>query len=153
MLVNADNSFNMSHSPHSLGLSHSLTVPMPGWDSNANLIREKLWLGAGMGGFHSQPNEPNYPRQTHPGEGFGGLNFDGTGLFGTGLFSGDVTTWGVSEVVFGLIGVYAIYSMFFQAKQTNIRLQASAHRRRKSKVGKLREKAKKLEEQEVGGWF
>ena len=79
-----------------------------------------------------------------------GLSFDGTGLFGTGLFSGDVTSWGLAEIVVGAIGVYAVYAMFFQAKQTKYRLEMSAGRRRKSKAAVLRAKAKKLEEQTEG---
>src|SRR5471030_888869 len=76
MLVFTDNNFKMSHSPHSLGLARNMTIPMPGWDANVNLQREKNWLGAGMGVLH---NEPNRPQPTHPGEGFGGLIDDPMG--------------------------------------------------------------------------
>ena len=135
MLAPANNKFNESLSPHSMGLSNDMTIPSPGFDSMANLGRDKLWSGAS------------------PQSGMGGLTFDGTGLLGTGLFSGDFTTWGVSELVASLFGAYALYSMFYQTKQTKYRLEQGAHRRRKSKAASYRAKAKRLEEKEVGGIF
>jgi hypothetical protein len=79
-----------------------------------------------------------------------GLTFDGTGLFGTGLFSGDITSWGIPEAIAGLVGVYAVYAMFFQARQTKYRVEMAAGRRRKRRAAKYREKAKRLEEQTEG---
>lgn len=132
MIANGvDNRFVESSSPHSLGLQNNMTIPSPGFDQNAAMIREKKYWGA-------------------TSRGFGGLSFDGTGLLGTGLFSGDIATWGIGEVVCSLIGAYAIYAMFFQAKQTKYRLEGSARRRRVSRAKSLREKAKRLEEQTEG---
>lgn len=88
-----------------------------------------------------------------PRYGIAGLTFDGTGLFGTGLFSGDITSWGIPEGIAAVIGGYAIYAMFFQAKQTKYRFEAGAQRRRKRRAAKYRAKAKALEEKEVGGLF
>ncbi len=131
MIYNKDNSMVESKSPHSLGLRNNVTIPSPGFDSNPLMINNKSFWGRGMYGL-------------------GGLSFDGTGLFGTGLFSGDITTWGVSELVAGAIGIYAVYAMFFQAKQTKYRMEAGARRRRVGKAKRLREKAKQLEEQTEG---
>ncbi len=128
MLAPANNLFIESASPHSLGLKNNMTIPSPGFDQNPLMIEQKRFWGAGLRG----------------------LTFDGTGFLGTGLFSGDITTWGVSEMVFGLVGMYAFYSMFFQAKQTKYRLEMGASRRRKSKAASLRAKAKRLEEQTTG---
>lgn len=88
-----------------------------------------------------------------PRYGMSGLTFDGTGIFGTGLFSSDLTTWGIPEGIAALIGAYAIYAMFFQAKQTKYRLEGAAQRRRKTKAARYRAKAKALEEKELGGIF
>ena len=132
MLYLKDNRFTMSPSPHSISVKNAMQIPNPGWDSNPLLINEKKYWGA------SNSN------------GFSGLSFDGTGLLGTGLFSGDISTWGVSEVVASAIGAYAIYSMVFQAKQTKYRLEGAARRHRVSKAKSLREKAKKLEEKTEG---
>ncbi len=131
MLAPADNRLAESSSPHSLGNRVNMTVPNPGWDTNPLMIQQKQFWGAGLSG----------------------LSFDGTGFLGTGLFSGDISTWGVGEIVLGAIGIYAVYAMFFQAKQTKYRMEQSAHRRRKSRAAKLREKAKRLEEAPVGGIF
>ena len=133
MLVQGvDNQFVESSSPHSLGLKNNMTVPSPGFDSNALMINEKKYWGA------SQSN------------GLRGLSFDGTGLFGTGLFSGDISTWGIAEIVAGVVGAYAIYAMFFQAKQTKYRLEGSARRRRVKRAASYRTKAKQLDEQTEG---
>jgi len=140
MLTYADNNFRESTSPHSLGLANNMTIPNPGWDSNSLMINEKKFWGAGLQGGC-------------PGMGcmgMRGLTFDGTGLLGTGVFSGDISTWGVTEIVFGAIGLYAVYAMFFQAKQTKYRLEGSARRRRVKRAKTYREKAKKLEEQTEG---
>ena len=131
MIYQKDNRIAISKSPHSLGVQNNLTIPSPGFDENPLIINEKRWLGAGM-------------------QGLGGLTFDGTGLFGTGVFSGDIWSWGVTEVVFGLIGIYSFYAMFHQAKQTKYRAEMSAGRRRKSKAVRLRARAKKLEEKTTG---
>lgn len=142
MLAPANNSFDVSKSPHSIGLDHNLTIPSPGLDdieviqeTHRNLIRGLQGLGR------------------HEDDAYGGmsgLTFDGTGLFGTGLFSGDITTWGAPEAIAGLIGLYGVYAMFFQAKSTKYRIEQGAGRRRRSKASKLRAKAKQLEEQTTG---
>lgn len=134
MLGYGDNRLAESTSPHSLGNRVSMTIPNAGWDSNPLMINQKRFWGAGM-------------------QGMGGLSFDGTGLLGTGLFSGDISTWGISELVCSLIGAYAIYAMFMQGKQTSYRLEGAAHKRRKSKAVALRAKAKMLDDKELGGWF
>ena len=128
MIYNKDNNFTESTIPHSLALQNAMTIPNPGFDNNELMINQKRFWGGGLQG----------------------LSFDGTGLLGTGLFSGDITTWGTAELVCGLIGVYAIYAMFFQAKQTKYRVEMAAGRRRKSKAVSLRAKAKRLEEQTTG---
>jgi len=128
MIVPADNRFGISPITHSLGLRNNMTIPNPGFDSNPLLMEEKRWWGRGLQG----------------------INFDGSGLFGTGLFSGDWTTWGWEEALFGAIGVYAVYSMIFQAKQTKYRMEIGAGRRRKTRAASLRAKAKQLEEQTTG---
>lgn len=132
MIYTKDNLFVESQSPHSLGLQNAMTIPNPGWDQNTNLINEKKYWGA------------------NNSTGLRGLSFDGTGLFGTGLFSGDMSTWGIAELVVGAIGAYAVYAMFFQAKQTKYRLEAGARRRRVGRASKLRARAKQLEEQTEG---
>ena|ERR1700690_1485983 len=128
MITNAAVNFTESQSPHSIGLQQALTTPSPGFDQNPFVISQKRLMSRGLQG----------------------LSFDGTGLFGTGLFSGDWTTWGVAELICTAIGVYAIYSMVHQTKQTKYRLEMGAGRRRKSKAVKLRAKAKQLEEQTTG---
>src|ERR1035437_4947023 len=128
MIYSKNNSFTESSSPHSLGLKNNMTIPNPGWDSNKLMINEKKYWGAGLQG----------------------LTFDGSGIFGTGLFSGDISTWGMPELVAGLVGAYAIYAMFFQVKQTKYRMEGSARRRRVKKASTLRQKAKKLELQTEG---
>jgi hypothetical protein len=135
MLAPANNRFAESLSPHSMGLRNDMTIPNPGFDSMANLANDKLWSGAS------------------PQGGMGGLTFDGSGLLGTGLFSGDISTWGISELLASFIGAYAVYSMFFQVGQTKVRLQGSAQRRRVKRAKRLREKAKKLEAQQFGSIF
>lgn len=134
MIAPSNNKFVESESPHSMGLFNDMTVPSAGLDSMANLAKDKLWSGS-------------------PVPGMSGLSFDGSGFLGTGLFSGDISNWGIPEVIGGLIGVYAVYSMIFQGKQTNYRLQQSAHRRRKVTAAKLKARATELENKEVGGWF
>lgn len=130
MIYYKDNRFGESDSPHSMGLRNNMTIPNPGLDSMSNVGRDKLWSG------------------TMPG--MRGLTFDGTGFLGTGLFSGDISSWGVGELIFGLIGAYAVYSMIYQGKQTKYRLEIGAGRRRKSRAAKLRARAKRLEEQTTG---
>jgi len=58
--------------------------------------------------------------------GMGGLTMDGTGLFGSGLFSGDVSTWGVPEIVAGGLGFLALLSLFSSTKRTAKRIRAGA---------------------------
>ena len=128
MITTAPINFHESKSPHSLGLQQAMTISTPGFDKNPLMVNQKRYWGAGMGG----------------------LTFDGTGLLGSGLFGPDVTTWGWGEVLFGCIGAYAIYSMFFQAKQTKYRLEMGAGRRRKTRAASLRAKAKRLDEQTEG---
>ena len=133
MFAPADNAYRVSKSPHSIGLQNNLTVPSAWGDTNPLIQGEKDALTAGL-----------------QGKGLSGLTFDGTGFLGTGLFSGDVSTWGIPEIAASAIGVYAVYSMIHQTKQTKYRLEASAGRRRKSKAGKLRERAKRLEDRTTG---
>ncbi len=129
MIYIKDNRFAESDSPHSMGLRNNMTITNPGLDQMSNVGRDKLW--SNQQGMH-------------------GLSFDGTGLLGTGLFSGDISTWGVGELILGIIGAYALYSMIYQGKQTKYRLEMSAGRRRKSRAARLRTKAKRLEEQTTG---
>jgi hypothetical protein len=128
MITTAPINFHESNSPHSLGLQQAMTIPSPGFDQNPLMINQKKYWGGGLRG----------------------LSFDGTGFLGTGLFAGDVTTWGWGELLFGAIGIYAIYSMFYQAKQTKYRMEIGAGRRRKKRAVSLRAKAKRLEEQTEG---
>jgi hypothetical protein len=134
MYGSANNTFVISSSPHSLGLQNNITVPSTWGDSNPLIALEKAALASGVQGAGI----------TKP-FGMGTLAFDGTGLFGTGLFSGDVTTWGMPELVAGLFGMYALYSSFHQAKQHKYRWEAGKNRRTKSKAAKYRAKAKALE--------
>jgi hypothetical protein len=133
MIANSVVNFHESKSPHSLGLQQAMTIPSPGFDTNPLMINQKKYWGAGMGG----------------------LSFDGTGLLGTGLFSGDFTTWGWAELVFGAIGAYAVYTMFLQTRQVKARvstgLRTRAKIRRGSKVARLRRQADELENDE--GFF
>jgi hypothetical protein len=119
-----------------MGLRNNLTIPNAGLDTMANISNDKLWSGTMKG--------------------MGGLTFDGTGLLGTGLFSGDITTWGFPELIVGLVGVYAIYSMFLQTKQIKSRaktsLEVGARIRRSKKAISYRRKAEALEAKE-GGFF
>jgi hypothetical protein len=134
-----DNLFTISVSPHSIGLQNNMTVPNPGWDQNKLIKTTKNNLAAGLQGCGNC--------------GMGGLSFDGTGFLGTGLFSGDVTTWGVAEAIAGMIGMYAVYSMFYQAKQTKYRATAAMGRSRKKRAASYRAKAKKLEEKGTSSFF
>ena len=133
MITTAPINFLESTSPHSMGLQKALTITSPGFDQNPI-----------MGG----------PFRRNKSFGLGGLSFDGTGLLGTGLFSGDMTTWGWSELVFGLIGTYAIYTMFIQTKQVKARvstgLKTRARGRRVSKAARLRRQATELEKDDGG---
>lgn len=112
------------------------------------MVTRTTWLPRMSLGYG--PTHPLIPRY---GTGFRGLTFDGTGILGTGLFSSDFTTWGIAEIVAGLIGMYAVYAMFFQAKQTKYRLEAATGRRRRRRATKYREKAKRLEAGEGGRLF
>lgn len=98
-----------------------------------------------MGLGASNPIIPRY--------GIAGLNFDGTGLFGSGIFG--TGSWDWTEWTLLGIGAYAVYAMFFQAKQTKYRAEAAAGRRRKRRAARYREKAKRLEASEglLGGLF
>lgn len=91
------------------------------------------------------------PVTTSGRSGLADLSADGTGWFGSGLF-GD--NWGMPELVAGgliaLVGAYAFYAMFHQAKQTKYRAEAAAGRRRKKRASAYREKAKRLEAQTTG---
>src|ERR1035437_3775136 len=129
MIYSKDNNFKESTITHSLSLQNAMQVPAPIWDENQLMKLTKAGVGRG---------------------GMGGLSFDGTGFLGTGLFSGDMATWGIGEIIFGLVGAYAVYAMFFQVKQTKYRMEIGAGRRRKSKAASYRAKAKRLEEQTEG---
>ena len=119
MIYSKDNNFRESTITHSLSLQNAMQVPAPIWDENILMRQAKSGVGRG---------------------GMSGLSFDGTGFLGTGLFSGDMSTWGIGEIVFGVVGIYAIYAMFFQVKQTKYRMEISAGRRRKRKAISLRER-------------
>lgn len=138
MLYPKDNLFLETSSPHSLGLKNNMTIATPGFDSNPLMINQKKDWGAGNNNTVKA--------------GLQGLTFDGTGLLGTGLFSGDITTWGMPEILAGAVGAYALYSMVHQTKQTGYRLEQGARKRRVSKASRLRQKAKSLEDKE-GGYF
>ena len=129
MIYSKDNNFKESTITHSLSLQNAMQVPAPIWDENQLMRITKAGVGRG---------------------GLSGLSFDGTGFLGTGLFSGDMSTWGIGEIIFGVVGCYAIYAMFFQVKQTKYRMEIGAGRRRKSRAVSLRAKAKRLEEQTTG---
>jgi len=154
MLVGHDNRLGLSTSPHSLSNVNSLTVP--GWGDNNYFIKnQKAWNGAGFQGIPGMGSGVGKCASSGCtgkccGGGMNGLSFDGTGFLGTGLFSGDISSWGFGEIIFGLIGAYAIYSMFFQAKQTKYRMEMGAGRRRKRRAASMRVKAKQLEEQTTG---
>lgn len=137
MIAIAPSNFDISTSPHSISLQDNITIPTPWADSNYFIKTEKRFLANGMQGLKGIA-------------GLQGLTFDGTGLLGTGLFSGDFSTWGISELLAGVVGIYAAYSMFHQGKQTKYRMEMSAGRRRKSTATKLRAKAKRLEDQTTG---
>lgn len=134
MITSAPVNFHESTSPHSLGLQQAMTISTPGFDKNPLMINQKKYWGGGLRG----------------------LSFDGTGLLGTGLFSGDFTTWGWSELLFGAIGAYAFYTMFLQTKQVkervSTRLKSRARVRRVSKAARLRKQAEELDKDE-GGFF
>ena len=91
-----------------------------------------------------------HPQFVHFEPGLSGLTFDGTGLFGTGLFGPDFTTWGYPELITGLLGFFAIYSMFHQTQQTAYRAEMAVGRRRRSRAARLRKKAAALEQQTTG---
>lgn len=128
MLTPGNKALQVSSNPHSLSVQGAVTTPS--YDSYW-IANQKKWNAAGM-------------------QGMGSLNMDGSGLFGTGLFGNDPSMWGIPEMMAGVLGIYAIYAMFFQAKQTKYRLEMAAGRRRKSKAAKLRAKAKSLEGQTEG---
>jgi hypothetical protein len=143
MLTPSDTKLEMSTSVHSLSNINAITIP-GGQDSSPNWQRNKNWVGVGVQGLGC----PYLCNQAWGG--MSGLTFDGTGLFGSGLFSGDISTWGISEMVAGVIGVYAIYSMVHQGKQTKYRFEGVRRKQRVSKAAKLRAKAKQLEEKTTG---
>src|ERR1035437_8293114 len=134
MITTAPVNFHESTSPHSLGLQQAMTISTPGFDKNPLMINQKKYWGGGLRG----------------------LSFDGTGLLGTGLFSGDFTTWGWSELLFGSIGAYAFYTMFLHTKQVQERvstvLKSRARVRRVSKAARLRKQAEESDKDE-GGFF
>lgn len=103
----------------------------------------------GLMGFGRFPR--HYP--VIPRYGMAGL---GQGVFGTSFF-GDPSTWSTTEwMIFGLgipVGLYALYSMFQQTKQTKVRLEGAAQRRRVKRAAKYRAKAKQLESKGFGGIF
>lgn len=85
-------------------------------------------------------------------QGISGLTMDGSGLFGTGIFSNDLTTWSGWEYGLIAVGAYMLYSSFRQTKVYHTEALGFAHRRRKTRAGKLRERAKALESKEYGSW-
>lgn len=86
-----------------------------------------------------------------PRYGFAGLGQDSTDASSTDTGGGGFLAGGGSGmdwtilIIGGLIGTYALYSMFHQTKQTALKASAKLGQRRKRKAQRLREKAKKLE--------
>jgi len=111
-----------------------MTVPSTWGDNNPLIAMEKAALASGVQGVNI----------TKP-FGMGTLSFDGTGLLGTGLFSGDPSTWGVPELIAGVIGAYMVYSSVHQAKQHKYRWEAGSRNRKRSKAAKYRQREKQLE--------
>jgi hypothetical protein len=152
MLIPKQQNWRTTTLPFSLALQNTVNTGVS-WSSPSNAVRNSQWWAArGFQGLGQCPSGCS------PGcrckSGLGDLSFDGTGLLGTGLFSMDPSTpWGIPELVAGLIGAYAFYSMFMQTKQTKYRLEAGAQQRRKSKAARLRAKAKALEDRGLGGIF
>ena len=147
LVTNIDNRFIQSESPHSLALQNNVTTPAPGFDSMPLIRNQKLFMGAGLQGCGCGCNSKG------PCHGISGLSFDGTGLLGTGLFSDDFSTWGIPEIVVSAIGLFAVYSMFHQGKQTQARALSALGRRRRAKASKLRARAKALEEKGTSSFF
>jgi hypothetical protein len=164
MIFARNQNWRTSPLPFSLSLANTVTTGTSFDTASHAVANTKAWAAAGFRGFGPRmqftgAGMDGLGSHCHCGGtcghcgGLGGLTFDGTGLFGTGLFSGDPTTWGIPEVIAGGIGAYALYAMFFQAKQTKYRLEASAQRRRKTKAAKYRAKAQRLEAKGLGGIF
>lgn len=143
--------------PFSLALQYTVNTGVSFDTPSGAIANSKHWAARGFQGLG--------PRVQYPGagidglscgcgcgggcgcgKGMGGLTFDGTGLLGTGLFAGDISTWGWEEMILVPVIGYAVYAMFFQAKQTKYRLEAAGGRRRKRRAARLRAKAKRLEE-------
>jgi hypothetical protein len=162
MIFSRNQDWRTSALPFSLSLANTVNTGTSFDTASHAIANTKAWATRGLQGYG--------PRQQYRGAGLdghchcggtcggcsggmGSLTFDNTGLFGTGLFSGDPTTWGWEEILVGGIGAYAVYAMFFQAKQTKYRLEGAAQRRRKSRAVRLRARAKALEDKPLGGIF
>jgi hypothetical protein len=52
MLYTKDNLFVETQSPHSLGLKNALTIPSPGFDTNALMVNQKRMWGIGLRGVN-----------------------------------------------------------------------------------------------------
>lgn len=161
MIVPFRQNWKMSTLPFSISLYNRVNTG-GSFDTPSGLVaNQAAWARRGFQGYGPRIQYPATVGRTGMdglgcncgSHGLGGLTFDGTGLFGTGLFSGDISTWGIEEGIAGLIGAYAVYSMFFQAKQTKYRLEGAAQRRRKSKAAKYRARAARLEAKGFGGVF
>lgn len=97
-----------------------------------------------------RPVNPTVPRY--------GLSDLSTGIFCWPPFASDGScSWGWSEGIIAVVGAYAIYSIFFttktKAKKGYLALEVKAHKRRKSRATKYRERAKALEAKGLGGIF
>ena len=164
LLVPHYQNWRTSTLPFSIALANSVNTGVSYDTPSGFIAEEQRWASRGFQSYVPRVQYPNKGLDGHCGCGCGGgcgcgshgmhgLTFDGSGLFGTGLFSGDWTTWGWEEGIAGLIGAYAAYAMFFQAKQTKYRLEGAAQRRRKSKAARLRAKAARYEAKGLGGIF
>jgi hypothetical protein len=154
MLMPRQQNWRTSTLPFSLALQNTVNTGVSFDTSSGAIANSQRWAARGFQGYGPWIQYGRSAGMDGIGcncqRGMGSLTFDGSGLFGTGLF-GD--TWGVPETVGVLIGLYALYSMFYTTKQTKTRLEASAQRRRVKKAARLRAKAKRLEEKGLGGIF
>jgi len=162
MIFAKNQNWRTSPLPFSLSLANTVSTGTSFDTASHAIANSKAWASRGLQGYGPRVQYSGAGLDGHHchcgcggscNGGMGGLTFDGSGLFGTGLFGPDPTTWGIPEVIVGGIGAYALYAMFFQAKQTKSRLEGAAQRRRKSKAAKYRAKAERLEAKGLGGIF
>ena len=107
MLVPGNNYFNISSSPHSIGLQNNLTIPVPYGDNNWFVNNEKRFLSAGMQGMGMQ------------GLGLGCSSCNkGMGDISniiSSLQSGDLTQLTSDDWILLGLGIFALY-FFFKSK-------------------------------------